>query len=44
MWWNLDSVARVVGGIWFLIGIIYLAMTTRGFTVRPRMIGFGEQE
>ena len=42
MWWNLDNVARVVGGIWFLIGIGYLAVTTRGFTVRPRMIGFGD--
>ena len=42
MWWNLDNVARVVGGIWFLIGIAYLALATRGFTVRPRMIGSGD--
>jgi amino acid transporter len=41
MWWNLDNVARVVGGIWFLIGIGYLALATRGFTVRPRMMGSG---
>ena len=43
MWWNLDNVARIVGGIWFLVGVIYLATTTRGFTVPPRMIGSGEQ-
>jgi len=42
MWWNLDSVARVVGGLWFLIGVAYLATGTRGFTVPPRMIGAGE--
>jgi len=42
MWWNLDNVARAVGGIWFLIGIMYLALATRGFTVRPRMIVSGE--
>jgi amino acid transporter len=42
IWWNLDIVAKVVGGIWFLIGVIYLAMTTRGFTAPPRMIDFGE--
>jgi amino acid transporter len=42
MWWNLDNVARIVGGIWFLIGVIYLAVTTRGFTVPPRIIDTGE--
>ena len=42
MWWNLDSVARVVGGLWFFIGVAYLATATRGFTVPPRMIGSGE--
>ena len=42
MWWNLDNVAKIVGGIWFLIGIIYLALATRGFTAPPRMIGSGE--
>ena len=42
IWWNLDSVAKIIGGIWFLIGGIYLAITTRGFTAPPRMIDFGE--
>jgi amino acid transporter len=43
MWWNLDNVAKVVGGVWFVIGIIYLAIATRGFRSPPRMIGLGEQ-
>jgi putrescine importer len=44
MWWNLDNVARVVGGGWFLIGLIYLAITTRGFTVTPRLFGADESQ
>lgn len=42
IWWNLDSVAKIVGGIWFLIGGIYLTFHTRGFRAPPRMINFGE--
>ncbi len=42
IWWNLDGVAKIVGGIWFLIGGIYLAFHTRGFRAPPRMIDFGE--
>ena len=41
IWWNLDNVARVVGGVWFLIGGTYLALTTRGFRAPPKMIDFG---
>ncbi len=42
IWWNLDSVARIVGGIWFILGAIYLAATTNFFRAPPRMIDFGE--
>jgi amino acid transporter len=42
IWWNLDSVAKIVGGIWFLIGMIYLAFHTRGFRTPPRMIALSE--
>ncbi len=42
IWWNLDSVARIVGGIWFILGAIYLAATTKFFRAPPRMIDFGE--
>jgi hypothetical protein len=42
IWWNLDSIAKTVGGIWFLIGAVYLGLTTRGFRTPPSMIDFGE--
>jgi amino acid transporter len=43
IWWNLNIIAKILGGIWFFIGIIYLAITTRGFSAPPRMIDFGDQ-
>jgi putrescine importer len=39
MWWNLDNIAKGLGGVWFLVGLIYLATATRGFTKAPRMAG-----
>jgi putrescine importer len=42
IWWNLNIVARIIGGIWFVIGLGYLASATRGFRQRPKMIDFSE--
>jgi amino acid transporter len=42
IWWNLDNVAKIIGGIWFVLGAAYLAITTHGFRKAPRMIDFGE--
>ncbi len=42
IWWNLNQLAKIVGGIWFLIGVIYLGLSTRGFRRRPKMIDFSE--
>jgi len=42
IWWNLNTLAKTVGGIWFLIGLIYVAITTRGFREAPAMIDFSE--
>ena len=42
IWWNLNAVAKTVGGIWFAAGVAYLAMTTRGFQSKPKMIDFDE--
>lgn len=42
IWWNLNEIAKVVGGIWFLVGLIYLAATTRCFRNAPKMIDFSE--
>jgi amino acid transporter len=42
IWWNLNPLAKVVGGIWFAIGITYLAVSTRGFRTKPAMVDFRE--
>lgn len=42
IWWNLNSLAKIAGGIWFLIGISYLCISTRGFRRAPKMINFSE--
>ena len=42
IWWNLNILAKIVGGIWFLLGASYLAATTGGFRTAPKMIDFSE--
>jgi putrescine importer len=42
IWWNLHPIAQIVGGVWFAVGIVYVAIKTRGFRERPVMIDFGE--
>ena len=42
IWWNLNVLAKTVGGIWFAIGLAYVAITTRGFRQAPAMIDFSE--
>lgn len=42
IWWNLNIVAKVVGGIWFAIGFAYVLITTHGFRTEPAMIDFSE--
>jgi putrescine importer len=42
IWWNLNVLAKTVGGIWFAIGLAYVAITTRGFRKAPAMIDFSE--
>ncbi len=42
IWLNLNIVAKVVGGLWFVIGIIYLGFKTNGFREKPVMIDFTE--
>src|SRR5213594_4179075 len=31
IWWNLNNLAKTVGGIWFVLGIAYVGIKTRGF-------------
>jgi putrescine importer len=42
IWWNLNSLAKIVGGIWFAIGLLYVGVKTRGFRAAPVMIDFRE--
>jgi amino acid transporter len=42
IWWNLNTLAKTVGGIWFAIGVAYAAITTHGFRREPVMIDFKE--
>lgn len=42
IWWNLNSLAKFVGGVWFVIGFVYLAATTRMLTRAPKMIDFSD--
>jgi amino acid transporter len=42
IWWGLRTPAKLVGGIWFAIGLTYAAVQTRGFRRAPLMIDFSE--
>ncbi len=42
IWWNLNHLAKIVGGIWFVVGIAYLAYNTRGFRQKPAMVDFSD--
>jgi 1,4-dihydroxy-2-naphthoate octaprenyltransferase len=42
IWWNLNSLAKIVGGIWFAVGLLYVGIKTRGFRAAPVMIDFRE--
>ena len=40
IWWNLNNLAKAVGGIWFAVGILYVGYTTNWFRSAPVMIDF----
>jgi putrescine importer len=42
IWWSLPKPAQIVGGIWFVLGVLYAAIRTRGFRRRPATIDFSE--
>ncbi|PYV75968.1 MAG: APC family permease [Acidobacteria bacterium] len=42
IWWNLNTLAKTVGGIWFVLGLVYVGIRTRGFRAAPVMIDFSE--
>ena len=42
IWLNLATPAKVAGAVWFIVGITYDAIITRGFRVQPATIDFSE--
>ena len=40
IWMSLPDSPKILGGIWFLIGIAYLGVSTKGFRKQPVMIDF----
>jgi putrescine importer len=42
IWWGLERTAMIVGGIWFVAGIILVAILTRGFRTRPLEMDFSD--
>jgi amino acid transporter len=42
IWLNLNVVAKIVGGLWFVIGLIYLGFKTNWFREKPVVIDFTE--
>ena len=40
IWWSLPRPAQIVGGIWFMAGVAYAAIQTRGFRRQPAMLDF----
>jgi amino acid transporter len=42
IWWKLPHLAKIVGGIWFAIGILYVGYKTNWFRSAPVMIDFSD--
>ena len=42
IWLGLGDLAKIVGGLWFVVGLTYSAVRTRGFRLSPVMIDFSE--
>jgi putrescine importer len=42
IWWKLPDLAKIVGGIWFVIGLVYVGMKTNWFRAAPVMIDFSD--
>lgn len=42
MWLSLPTPAKIVGGLWFLAGIVYDGWRTKGFRTQPAAIDFGQ--
>ncbi|MDQ1528023.1 MAG: putrescine importer [Microbacteriaceae bacterium] len=43
LWTSLPVLAFIIGGTWVLIGLVYLAVLTRGFRTSPPVMDFSEE-
>ena len=41
IWWNLQRPAKILGGVWLAVGLIYGAIKTGGFRRQPAIVDFG---
>jgi hypothetical protein len=41
-WIGLPTRAKIVGGVWLLVGLVYSAYKTRGFREQPLLFDFRE--
>ena len=44
IWISLPPPAKIMGGIWFLAGLVYLLIMTKGFRKKPVMIDFSDAQ
>jgi amino acid transporter len=44
IWWGLENTAKIIGGIWFILGLLYLASSTHGFQTAPAVLYLGEMQ
>jgi len=42
IWLNLATPAKIAGAVWFVVGVSYDAILTRGFRVNPVSVDFTE--
>jgi putrescine importer len=43
LWVSVDNAAKILGVIWLVIGIVYLAFSTKGFRVKPADINLDDE-
>ena len=44
IWWGLETAAKLIGGTWFVLGMVYLAASTKGFRTAPNTINLTEMQ
>ena len=44
IWWGLENAAKIIGGVWFVLGLAYLASSTHGFQTAPTTLDLTEMQ